>query len=302
MYKNKIIFKGEIPVSVDNLDAYDKIFVIETWMRRITFVSLMIRHGSKWPDVFPKSEREKVEKNIAKSIDNPLLGSYEAGNLMWFTTLNELKDILHRQDIADIILEITGSPCDTISEKLEKLNTIRNDIAHNRIITIESLRTFNKLCKDFFAVIDEFKRRYVHKNDYDIKFTERDSDNQAIKYFLNRMEDNDWGEFQGFIEDDENSIQVVQLPGGVNFDHPYIHLELLLKKYESVVDQIMGFFINKGGCEYRLIWSKHETINVSIQKKIIDIFLDSKFNLWIDTDYKKQDGKSVFNPILWYYD
>lgn len=302
MNNQKIVFKGEIPVSMDNLVTYDKIFEIETWMRRIIFACLMIEYGLDWHKIFPDNEIKKVERKIEESKENPLLKSYESDNLMWYTNIFDLRKILNREDISDIFLEITGSSSESIRNNLESLTTVRNNIAHNRIITIESLKMFLELSNEFYLVINEFKSRYINNNDYKIKHTEWETDNVSIKYFLKRMLNNDWSKFQAFIADDENLIQVVQLPAGINFEHPYIDLDLLLKKYDSVLDSIMGFFICKSGCEYCVLWSKHETINTSTQKKIIDIFLDSKYELWIDTDYKFQQGEAVFNPLLWFYD
>jgi hypothetical protein len=298
MKNEKVVFKGEIAVSVNNLISYDRIFEIETWMRRITFACLMVKFGVEWPTVFTQNELDKVEKKKAKNSN--LSRPYESDNLIWFTTIGELAGILGRNEIAVVFSDYTSTTTNNVIEKLNSLANIRNDIAHNRIITIESLRQLDTIYKEFQVLFQEFRKTYIHQNN-EIYLDQEETDNEVIKYFLQRMEDNDWRNFQGFIQDDHNTIELVHLPGGINFDFPYINLDQLLTRFHHIMNSIMGFFINKSGCEYCIVWSKHNTIDISVQKEIIDLFLLSKNDIWIDTEYKEQGDRAIFNPLFWFY-
>lgn len=306
MFEDKVIFKDEIPVSLYNPTVYDKTFIIETWFRRIVFVALMIKYGNQWTAFLPDKDKKGYYKNLDRSEENPILACSESNNMLWFTTISYLTDIISNKAVKDIIFDMTKVTPAKITNDIDKLKDIRNIVAHNRIITIETLQSFNIVYKSMINVIENFKSWFLYQRDYRIYFEDEEFEDKAIYYFNKQMRDNDWSYFQAFIAVKNNFYSITQLPckfpPGYNNNDVYLDIKVLLEKYSPVHNSVMGFFINKTGDEYSVQWPKHVSIDKDIQLEIIDIFHRNKYEIWTSTKYAQQDEKYVCNPLIWFYE
>jgi hypothetical protein len=48
-----IVFRDELPVPEANIVVYEQIYVLEQWLRRIAYASLMAQFGSGWQQAMP---------------------------------------------------------------------------------------------------------------------------------------------------------------------------------------------------------------------------------------------------------
>ena len=49
-----VIFQAELPVPVTNLEIYEHVYVLEQWLRRIAFASLVAKFGLQWRGALPE--------------------------------------------------------------------------------------------------------------------------------------------------------------------------------------------------------------------------------------------------------
>ena len=307
MYNKKITFKGEIPITIHNRSVYDKIFIIESWFRRIVSVALMIKHGRNWTDIFTKEDKSKYYKNVKKSKKDPSLDCGESNNMLWFTNIFQLMEILKKEEIKDIVIELTKKTPDETHDEFEIIRKIRNNLAHSRIITMDSLNRFNETYESLFNAILNFKDRFLYASSYEIHHSfeyEDYKDDNILYYFNKRMHGNDWSFFQAFIAEDKYFYKIVQLPCKLpdGYSDEYVDVKKLLNSYFPVMNSMIGIFINKSGNEYSVVWPKHCSISEKDQIKIIDIFLEMKHKIWTNLRYEQQNEKFICNPFVWFYE
>lgn len=87
----------------------------------------------------------------------------------------------------------------------------------------------------------------------------------------------------------------------LKLNQSYIDIELITKEFGSILDNILGIFINMSGDEYSIIFPKHDSYGFNDYKEIVDMFLRIECDIWTNESYEQQSPKYVCNPKIWFY-
>jgi len=132
----EVHFNWHIPVFRSNLNSYEKIYVLEHWLRRLIYVALTAEHGKEWKGALPQEIYSKIKLRLNDTrnlsylkIDNDL-----PFNEIWLTSLEETLEIINEKRLRKAIGRITKYTNKVLSREIEKIIEIRNVIAHNRVV------------------------------------------------------------------------------------------------------------------------------------------------------------------------
>jgi len=59
-----IVFRDELPVPEANVVVYEQIYVLEQWLRRIAYASLMAQFGSGWQQAIPGNLASDLKRRL----------------------------------------------------------------------------------------------------------------------------------------------------------------------------------------------------------------------------------------------
>ncbi|KXO03084.1 hypothetical protein AYK81_28755 [Bacillus thuringiensis] len=143
--------------------------------------------------------------------------------------------------------------------------------------------------------MNRFKNTIIYKN-YEI-IINNDFDDTVAQYFNNKLEGNDWSQFQAFISRDAHLYSIVRLPAGDFGKYP--SAVKFLRQYEGVNEDILAFLLNKDGDEFSIIMSRK--LDKSKHEKIINVFME-KNHIWTNIRFEEQNPKYICNPKIWFYE
>lgn len=183
--KRMTIFKGDIPISVNNSIIFDKTFIVEQWIRRIIMFVLMTEFGSDWIKAFKDKDLEEYEIMRRKLSGREIL-DFKDDHLLWYANISYLGRFIKRKDIKNKIEKITDMKASIISAAVFRVGDIRNEMAHNRTIT----KLMEEDCNNNFNVLHEtitnFKKKTIYSKTGEIVSEFGISDKQGselITYF-----------------------------------------------------------------------------------------------------------------------
>lgn len=140
-----------------NLNGYSIIFYLENFIRMLVIIVLKAKTSKQIlpSDLYEKVKNEKSTENANKWCDERF-----GGDLFYVNLIDLVKIIEHNK------AEFTKNSIkiEKIKSEIEKINTIRNKLAHNNIISKEDLNILQinskivyKYCKKYFETIENYK-------------------------------------------------------------------------------------------------------------------------------------------------
>lgn len=298
--KRKTVFKGDMPISINNSKIFDKTFIVEQWIRRIIKFVLMIEYGADWIKAFKDKDLEDYENMRRKLVGREVL-EFKDDHLLWYASISYLASFIKRKDIRNTIENVTSFSASELSKTLFKIGDIRNEMAHNRTITKAMEEDFNKNFGILEDVIINFKKKTIYKKDgefvsnqYSIKFG-------FINYF-NKLKIINFKSYgtQSFLKEQEDFFSIILLPcKAIGYD--YIDISVLLERFDTFKDYIISFYINMHNPEYQVIISKRTVSKQKTMEEIINIFFDIVKVVGTDMPYELQDSRYTCNPKIWFY-
>ncbi len=295
--KRTISFSGEIPFPEVNTIIYREIYTIEQWIRRIAYAALMTKYGPNWTGALPDDLYKNLKSRLHNLSDRVHLDCENSDNIIWFSTLDELNQLLTMKSIWPIVNELTGYKHDLIISKIDELREIRNVIGHNRAVNQRTLTIFHGISTSLQHGIETFKRKL-----YDIGEIHNDIqvDNIANTIFYEKTKDPPFDEYQFFLSETKYFYSITRLPAEpLNL---FVRVSKILNEFHPLENVILSIFINKTGEEFTITWPKIAK-NKDIEA-IIDIFLGCAWSdsNWTKTIYMNQNPKFICNPKIWFYE
>lgn len=287
-------FNREMLIPTINGEVYYSIYEIENWIRRICLTTYIIEFGSGWYEKIPKKVISNLKYQSNKNSEIKYLGAEDDKNFIWSATLGEVVILLEDEKVKLRLEEIIGCNKERFITKINELREVRNLLAHNRALSPSSEIIIRGIVESLRLSIKNFKNTIIYNN-YSISLN---NDNDEIEqYFNNKMEGNDWSQFQAFISKNDNLYCIVCLPAGDFCKYP--SAAKLLRQYESFNEDVLAFLLNKGCDEFSVIVSKK--VDSTKIKKIIDIFLE-QHDIWTNKAFEEQNPKYSCNPKMWFYE
>lgn len=328
-----VLFKSEIPIATNNERIFDATFVIEQWFRRILLTAIKFHYGSAWMSFFDNKDVKAFNKELRKIENRPMV-EYDGSNIIWFTSITELAEYIVKDEIKNIIEDLTAVDPQILSSKLKLIKEVRNTMAHHRTITDDMHNEFETECEIFDRAIGNFKSNFLYKTQ-SIKSWPSESKYSLINYFNDKAYlQND---IQAFITEGEYYIEIVHLPGMgpipqfvIDYQNEYqkrltkyideenyeaalrlskqgcefIDIKFMVETFKGFVEDIIGIFVNKSMAEFYIVLPKKD-IEVCIDKYrgIVDrFFAVSNNDICSIKPYEQQNAKYICNPMIWFYE
>lgn len=300
----EIVFKGDLPISINNSKIFDNTFIVEQWMRRLVLFILMTNYGSKWIDAFNSKDIKDYEM-MRKRLEESNILEFKDDNIIWYTTINFLSDFIKKKNIINIVEEITGISSLELSSALKDIKEVRNEMAHNRTITVDLENKFQSGFNCASGAIRSFKSKTIYRRSYNFLdfYTIDNSHNPIVRYF-NKEDNRLWPQYkiQAAIKESDYCLEIVLLPCSI-IKHEFIDIQKVLSEYKEFNNHIVAFYINKSGGEYQLLLPKmiiHDEEVIYIN--IVDKFFNIASIIGTDIAYELQDSKYTCNPKIWFYE
>ena len=302
--KRMTIFKGDIPISVNNSRIFDKTFIVEQWIRRIIMFVLMTEYGEDWINVFEDDDLNAYEKMRRKLSGREIL-DFKDDHLLWYASISYLARFIERKDISEKIENVTDMKASKISTAFFKVGDIRNEMAHNRTITKFMEEDYNNNFKVLEETIINFKKNTIYSETGVLVSDFGIASNQCYEFitYFNKLavEQFDSIGTQSLINEEKHYYSIILLPckplGG-----EFIDSRALLERFDTFKDYIVAFYINKEVCEYQVIVSKKIETQKMIYKSIMHTFFEIVESVGTNTPYELQDSKYTCNPKIWFYE
>lgn len=263
-------FSEEMLIPLINIDVYLRVYELENWLRRICLTSYTTKYGEEWTSQIPRKVHKRLEHQVVSNSKLSYLGSEDDKNFIWSATLGQLKQMMDNKNIANHLEKLTNIEHNRFINKIDELREVRNLLAHNRALSESSNIIVNGIIESLKVSVMNFKTKILY-NDMEIldfKYTD-----YVAKYFVEKMEGNDWSKF----------------PSGAK----------LIEIYKDDWEDILAFLINKQGDEYTILISKK--VKKEKIEKIIDKFITNP-NVWTEKSFINQNPKYICNPKFWMYE
>jgi hypothetical protein len=313
-----ITFHNDVPFPEHNWVAYQRIYVAEQWLRRIACTALYGLHGRNILGALPEEQlRQDLKRRQKMFPDRAYLGSDEADEAIWLTTLDELRALLTDDSILPMVKKLTGLNKTLLSSKLDEIREVRNIVGHNRPV---SIRTLQILDADLVALsqgIERFKEKI-----FGFQATLFDCDLQGRSQKPARSEStlavtfahllaetpSRWHPSALRLAESEHFYFAVVLPeefrdAVVTEDEKWIgrwiDLQVLLNRFADALPMVLAFLVTRGGDSYGVTWPKKA--RESEQMAVIETFLSSADEIWDGEEYVLQDERLICHPKVWFH-
>ncbi|MFF2089783.1 Swt1 family HEPN domain-containing protein [Paenibacillus sp. NPDC058174] len=290
----KLEFREEMLIPQINGDIYFSIYDLENWLRRICLTVYMVEYGGNWANHLPKKIKDSIKQKNDRNRELIYLDVDSEENIIWSLTQSELSQLLLNPTIWARVQELIGFSQERLAQKLIELREIRNLLAHNRALSERTYIITKGIIESLYSAIHRFKTNFIYN---DSKTIMEDMDDDLSIYFSSKMEGNDWGGFQAFLESNEIIYSLVCLPVNRKCNYPSAYK--LLSKFNEVIDNVIAIQVNKTGDEFIVMIPKKLPNEISY--KIIDLFLD-KDDLFTCKEFESQHPKYICNPKIWFYE
>jgi hypothetical protein len=293
-------FQAELPIPRANLEAYETIYAIEQWLRRILYAALLAEHGSRWRGALPADLASELKKRLALRDRRAHLSCENSNNLIWFLTVDELRTMLEFGSIWRAIRKLTHFSRGPLISKTEELREIRNVIGHSRAAGVELLTVLEGVRVSLEPGIERFKRELLYPH-YQINLNEDSMPESAVMALFESEVPpaNDWSKFQPFLSETDDFFMATSLP--VARVGSYVRVSQALDEYEQVAGWILALMLNKSGDEFSVVWPK-ANVDLDQHRKIIQLFMANARSIWTETEYERQAPQYVCHPAIWFYE
>ena len=281
-----IQFLSDIPYSKTNSEIYRDIYHLEQWLRRIAYISMRICYGERWSEQIPLDIRRDLRARAGNLKGKILLDCDNSSNLLWLSTLEELRTLMISDPQWSFIKKLTGFTETDFTNKLNFLREIRNIVGHNRATTPAT----SFICKGhigyFGKGIIKFKKKFYydgHDNDFEGSFCEL-LDNHDVLYTGGHF-------FSIFLVGNIYS-------GKDDSIDPCVNIGQLLESFKDADNLILAITVEIEGWGYGLLCPKDlcgEDVD-NITKRIIEL----EPHIWSEKDYLSQDAKYLCDPKVWF--
>jgi hypothetical protein len=291
-------FVSEIPFPETNALIYRELYEYEQLFRRLAHAALVAKAGNQWAGSLPTGLLSELKKRLDNLKSRIHLNCENNRNLIWITTMEELRLVLTMDSTWSIVREFSGYQKTFLESKLSEAIEIRNVIGHNRATTLDTMSVWRGIATSLRAGLDSFKASVLYREGEDIHLEDDEHDNPVVISYTKRCQGNDWSRFQPTLSESKYFYTLTHLPVDTNGD--WVRAAGLINAFKSSDQHIFCFMINKSGNEFSVVWSK--TLPQEAHEQILDTFWETSHAIWTYTSYQEQSAAYTCDPQIWFYE
>lgn len=267
--------------------------------------ALLAKYGEKWVESIPKEISDELKSRRGSLKGRILLDVENNSNILWLSTLEELRKICLNSEIWPIVRKITSFNETEFTEKLNFLREIRNIIGHNRAVTEQTKKICAGIVDYFRSGVNVFRIKMglfsgLQPGDDQVKcewsYPEaEDGEQLRCHMFEQNIPENshvDLTESDYFRDISSTSLLTKR-------KHPWVDIAEVLATFRELESYILAITICLEGDIWGVIWPR--SISIERQREIIKKFVSSESLVWSETPYEKQSSKFLGDPKIWFY-
>ncbi|MEV8052176.1 hypothetical protein [Streptomyces bacillaris] len=293
IYDSDLEFSGELLIPRINSVAYQQIYEIEAWFRRICLTAWMGTFGSSWTDEIDSGLRKNLESRMRRNRQRLYFGAESQDDLIWTATQGELLQLLTADAVATSVLSLTGAEPKFLKGKLDEIREIRNILAHNRALT----RRAHTILAGLLASLEEAVETFRASTLYGQMDILDEADGWLGSHLAGLLHGNDWFRFQAFVARHGDFIGYTSLP--VERGGSWPDAGLLLQAFRDHLDHIVAFCLNKSGDEFTVL--APSGLSQEVQFSLCEKFSENP-KVWSSVHFSAQSPKFVCSPKIWFYE
>lgn len=294
-----VVFREELPVPITNIAIYEHVYVLEQWLRRIAYASLMAKHGPDWKGALPAELSSDLKRRLNQLRGRVHLHAENSDNAIWLLTLDELRELLVAPSVWPMVKELTQIPKHALEYKVDELREVRNIVGHSRATTHETAVIVEAIATTLRSGIDNFKQHLIYGAHDTIHLDGFDGDVGIVPALYAELVDgNDWSTFQPMLSSSAYFYSLSRLPV-TPFD-VFLRVKAFLREMTSVEHVLLAVLVNKSGDEFTVCWPKKAA--ATDHERLVRFFFSSDRDTWTETEYDRQSASAVCDPRIWFYD
>jgi hypothetical protein len=302
-----IEFIDDVPVPTENARAYSEIYVLEQWLRRLAVAALAARVGENVLGAVPDELARQLKQRRATLPRRLHLAVESADELLWLTTLEEMRDLLTSESLFPTVRRLTGFERETLSMKMNEIREIRNVIGHNRAVTAKTLTILEGNTVSLEHGLEKFRGLVMADRSETLNRLEGKALASIGTYFDSRVE--------AWPDDQQSAVGLAQTDDFVfagvvpryrrqrNEAEPesfgeWLDLQWVVGELASVSESVLAVVIPQRGTSFSLVWSTK--VASATHEALIDVFVTIAASGWCDDEYATQDERFVCHPKIWF--
>lgn len=291
-----VIFQAELPVPVTNLEIYEHVYVLEQWLRRIAFASLVAKFGLQWRGALPGTLAKDLKRRLQQLRGRVHLHSDDGDNAIWLLTLEELRGLLIGEALWPMVKDLTQLPRQVVELKVDELREVRNIVGHNRATTRETAIIVEAITVALRPGIEHFKGQLLYEP-HEVIYDDVPGEDPVQTLYAERLEGNVWSKFQPMLSSSEHFYSLTHLPV-----EPFENLAIkaYLREVRDVSRLLLAVLVNMDGAEFTLCWPKSAA--PSDHARIVKFFFETRRVRWTQTEYERQSASAICDPLVWFYE
>jgi hypothetical protein len=313
-----ISFERDVPFPETNWFAYRDLYIAEQQLRRVALAAAMVQGGSHVLGSLPAEVAVSSKTAIAQLKQRTYLGSDDAAEALWTTTLDQLRLVLTGEPaLRRTVGQLTGFTSRLLESKLDEIREIRNIVGHNRAVSTKTLTILQAALTSLEQGFEQF-RTIIFSSQYATFDFEMDGTprvpmplDHPLRPVLDRwvaetplpfppgalrLGESDWFYYLVLVPEEFRLQPVSDTEAYVG---RWADLEVLLRRCEMSLHAVLAFTINVGGHTLSVVWSKACT-EVEHEQVVAD-FVGCVGSIWGGIEYPAQAEQVVCHPKIWFH-
>lgn len=291
-----IVFRDELPVPEANVIVYEQIYVLEQWLRRIAYASLMARFGSGWKQAMPGNLASDLKRRLRQLSGRVHLDCENSDNVIWLLTLEELGDVLLAKQTWPTVRSLSQLPKRVFETRLAELREIRNVVGHNRAVSANTALLTAGIAVAFSSGIERFKTQLLY-DDGTIHFGSADEEG-VPGLFARKDAKRDPQALQATLTEGHHFYSLTRLP--IEPFGVYLRVKSFLDAMGPLAHEVLAVLVNRTGDEFTLAWPKRASDEV--HERVMTLFFANDRDRWTPTPYEEQSPSAICDPRVWFYE
>jgi hypothetical protein len=296
--EDDVSFWDELPIPDANIAIYRQVYVLEQWLRRIAYATLLARHGATWEETLTGDLRSDLKRRL-RQLDNRVhLDCENSGNVIWLLTLEELRGLLLAESTWPVVKDLMGIPRRVLEEKLSEIREIRNVVGHSRAIGATGKLLATAAVSALVPGVECFKSQLLYSEDSEIHLGDSDKYQAEVpNRFADLTASNDWSVFQPMLSESKYFYGLTRLPCD---PWGFLGIKRFLAHIAPLQKDLLAVLVNKSGDEFTLVLPKNASPRAN--DRVLKTFLDFREHPWIDSPYDQQSTVAICDPAIWFYE
>lgn len=305
--------RSGIAIPATNGAAYQSLFAVEQWMRRLARIALAARTPQDTNSVLDSDLLKELKKRKVIAQTAGYLGIPAPADLVALTTIEELLSLLVSDALYPTVRRLSGYQRDVLSSKLEEVRQIRNAVGHNRMTSEKTCRILDSavlsledgveqiadlICSSPSAELAPDDPIQVHLAAALVARTDVVLPSEIVRvsatqdfYFFRVVPRHERLFAGGGIVSGEDPATEVRELG------EWLDVRKLLAVIVPLAPPVVAIFLPRRATSFHIVWPRN--IGMEKHQQVLDAAVAALDSVWGDEPLCEQDERFLASDLVW---